>query len=161
MVFLPGKDEVVCEKSVCDVCVQTKHYLRTKKFRLNKGPPEKTNETDPQHRTFAYMSREELLNITRKQSGKLRKLHKQIERLEKHREKMSTVGEKTDVDFKFMPSPCISWIISAENIRLLRYQFSCVSLLDALVPSLRIIACQKRITTEAKNDVMQNDGSAE
>ena len=44
------------------------------------------------------MSKEQLLIITRNQSVQLKKLHKQVKRLEKHRENMSEVGEKTNTD---------------------------------------------------------------
>ena len=52
--------------------------------------------------TFAVMSKEELLKITRQQSSELKALHKRVKRLEECRKKMSDVGEKTDADFRFI-----------------------------------------------------------
>lgn len=107
VVFLPGMDDLVCAKSICDFCAKTEHYLRTKKSRFNKKCPLEDNKEasvgtcNPQH-NFAYMSKEQLLSITRNQSAQLKKLHKQVQRLEKQRENMSGVGEKTDMDFKCM-----------------------------------------------------------
>ena len=36
VVFLPGNDNLVCAKNMCDLCSRTEHYLRTKKSRFNK-----------------------------------------------------------------------------------------------------------------------------
>lgn len=52
--------------------------------------------------TFAVMSKEELLKITRQQSSELKALHKRVKILEECRKKMSDVGEKTDADFRFI-----------------------------------------------------------
>lgn len=93
--------------SVTRLCVMSV-LKKQKKSRFNtKCPLKEDNENAPaetclpQH-NFAYMSKEELLSITRKQSAELRKLHKQVQRLEVHREKLSGVGEKTDMNLKFM-----------------------------------------------------------
>lgn len=81
VVFLPGNDNLVCAKTMCDLCTRTEHYLRTRKSRFNKkcsieydmGKPVGT--CTPQH-NFAYMSKEQLLTITRNQSEQLKQLHK-------------------------------------------------------------------------------------
>ena len=34
VVFLPGNDNFVCGKTICDLCTKTEHYLRTKKIQV-------------------------------------------------------------------------------------------------------------------------------
>ena len=47
------------------------------------------------------MSEEQLLTITRNQS-ELKQPHKQVNKLERHREKLREFGDKTDKDLKCM-----------------------------------------------------------
>ena len=107
VVFLPGNDSLVCAKTVCDLCAKTEHYLRTKKSRFNKKITLEDNKESSvdncnPHHNFAYMTKEQLLITTRNQSAQLKQLHKQVKKLEKHRENMNEVGEKTNVDLKCM-----------------------------------------------------------
>ena len=106
MVFLPGSDDLVHKRTVCEFCFKTEHYLCTKKSRYyQKSQDEKNDESTVKLKpgqTFAVMSKEELLKITRQQSSELKALHKRVKRLEECRKKMSDVGEKTYADFRFI-----------------------------------------------------------
>lgn len=106
MVFLPGNDDLVYQKTLCELCSKTEHYLRTKKSRCKQKGQETQNDTSTEKlkpgQNFAHMSKEELLNITRHQSNELKNLQRKVKRLEECRKKMSEVGEKTDSDFRFL-----------------------------------------------------------
>lgn len=99
MVFLPGSDDLVLKRTVCEFCFKTEHYLRTQKSRYYDcrshriKDDESTAKLKP-GQTFAVMSKEELLKITRQQSSELKALHKRVKRLEECTKKMSDVGEK-------------------------------------------------------------------
>lgn len=106
VVFLPGSDDLVHKRTVCEFCFKTEHYLHTKKSRYyQKSQDEKNDESIAKLKpgqTFAAMSKEELLKITRQQSSELKALHKRVKRLEECGKKMSDVGAKTDADFRFI-----------------------------------------------------------
>ena len=106
VVFLAGSDDLVHKRKVCEFCFKTERYLHTKKSRYyQKSQDEKNDESTAKLKpgqTFAVMSKEELLKITRQQSSELKALHKRVKILEECRKKMSDVGEKTDADFRFI-----------------------------------------------------------
>ena len=106
VVFLPGSDDLVHKRTVCEFCFKTERYLHTKKSRYyQKSQDEKNDESTAKLKpgqTFAVMSKEELLKITRQQSSELKALHKRVKILVECRKKMSDVGEKTDADFRFI-----------------------------------------------------------
>ena len=71
-----------------------------KKCYIEDGIEKPVGTCTTQH-NFAYMSEEQLLTITRNQS-ELKQPHKQVNKLERHREKLSEFGDKIDKDLKCM-----------------------------------------------------------
>ena len=80
-ILLPERSDVIDVPTTCKSCKLTENYLRTIKSRRNK-----TNESGSKFSTFESKSKEELIEIARQFSGRLKVLKQKVCRLNKHRD---------------------------------------------------------------------------
>ena len=84
MVFLPGSDDVVHKRTVCEFASKQNTICAPKKSRYHqRSQDEKNDESTAKLKpgqTFAVMFKEELLEIIRQQSSELKALHKRVKR---------------------------------------------------------------------------------
>lgn len=90
------KDETLSTAVLCDACVSAKKYLRKKNVNMASVEGSKKNG---RHNN---LSKSELMGLLSDQNKTLRSMKKQIQRLEKYRDKMHTVGHKTNEDLTFI-----------------------------------------------------------
>ena len=89
--FLVPKNTNNC----CKACCETNHYLRTLKSRS-----QQSSQSSSKHERYDYMSKDELVAHSRDTAKKLHTMQTRIKRLEECQESMSTVGCKTDSEFR-------------------------------------------------------------
>ena len=88
---------LVCgDNGCCKACVDANHYMRTLKSRQQKS----ASSTASNHKRFDYMSKDELIDHSRKTAKKLHSMQTQMKRLKQYQEDMSTVGGQTDSEFR-------------------------------------------------------------
>jgi hypothetical protein len=80
----------------CEACGEANHYMRTLKSRQQKS----SSSTVSKHKRFDYMSKDELIDHSRKSATKLHSVQTQMKRLKQCQEDMSTVGAKIDSEFR-------------------------------------------------------------
>jgi hypothetical protein len=80
----------------CKACSEANHYMRTLKSRQKQS----ASRTASKHKRFDYMSKDELIEHSRKTAKKFHSMQTQKKRLEQYQEDMSTVGGQTDSEFR-------------------------------------------------------------
>jgi hypothetical protein len=87
---------LIPEANCCKACCETNHYMRTLKSRTS----QQSSAPVSKHKRYDYMSKDELVEHSRDTANKLHAMQVRMKRLEEYQENMSTVGSKTDSEFR-------------------------------------------------------------
>ena len=82
----------------CESCFRTDHYMRTLKSRSKNT----SNNTFAKFTRYDYMTKDQLVEHSRRTAETLHGLQVRLRRLQEHQESMATVGSETDSDLKKM-----------------------------------------------------------
>ena len=104
------ESDVIKTPNTCEACKSTNHYLRTMLSRQNS-----TQAKDVKKSRLDYFSKEDLLNHSRSAIKEMKYWKQKCQRLEEYRNKMTTVGPKTNNDLHRMFEKMYNGILETKN----------------------------------------------